>query len=353
MNPGSQLPPRAAARKTQSKPKTGKKSNTKSKGGFRWGRFFFISFFVILLLAAAFIGYLWWETKGALQDISTDNNNGVETVVAPEDSVKVKPTALLLLGLDHRPKLGTMNTDVIMVAALNPKTKSAVVVSIPRDTRVELPGYKTQKANHYYAGFYMNSEQSAKEAKEAAARDGVKKMFGEFFDIPIQYTAVINFDGFSAVVDALGGVEVDVDMDMRYKDSVDGTDINLTKGLQTLNGKQALDFVRYRKSNNGTKASSDFERNKRQAVVLGAVTDKMKSLGGAAKMGAVIDRVGKNMKMDMPAKEIENMMYTYFGISKEDITFIPIEGSWRSPYVYLNEEKLAEAKAALQAKLAE
>jgi anionic cell wall polymer biosynthesis LytR-Cps2A-Psr (LCP) family protein len=155
------------------------------------------------------------------------------------------------------------------------------------------------------------------------------------------------------VVDALGGVEVDVDMRMKYTDTADGTNIDLQKGVQVLSGDKALDFVRYRKSNDGKNMSSDFDRNKRQSQVIGALTDKMKSFGGVTKMGSVIEAVGNNLTMDMPSKEIKNMMTTYLGISRNDITFIPLEGTWRSPYVYLDDAKLEEARAALKAKMAE
>ncbi|WP_223299249.1 LCP family protein [Paenibacillus darwinianus] len=285
-----------------------------------------------------------------------NNNNGEVTVVPKDQSVRVKPTAMLLLGLDHRNETRSMNTDVLMVAAFNPKTKSAVVVSIPRDTLIQLDGYSSRKANQYYNRFMIAAREQdglTGIAAETEARNDVKEMFGRYFDIPVQYSTVINFKGFSDVVDALGGVEVNVDMDMRYRDMADGTDIDLKAGLQELNGNQALDFVRYRKSNDGTQESSDFERNQRQSQVLAALADKVKTLSVAAKLGSVIEAVGNNMTMDMPSKEIEALMSTYFGISKENIQFIPLEGTWRSPYVYVDEATLSEAKSALQAKLAE
>jgi len=347
MSSDTQMPSRSAAHKQKPKPKPKRK--------FRWGRFFFLLFFLFLLGTASLLGYLYLETKDAIHTISTDNDNGQITVVPPSESVKVKPFAMLLLGVDTRKQTGSMNTDVMMIAALNPDSKSAVVVSIPRDSRIELDGYRTRKANSYYARFLGAAREDGLEgiAAESEARKDIKEMMGQFFDIPVAYTTIVNFQGFRDVVDALGGVEVNVDMDMRYVDKADGTDIDLKAGFQPLNGDQALDFVRYRKSNAGTEESSDFERNARQSEVLGALADRMKSLSGASKLGSVIEAVGSNMSMDMPAKEIENMMLTYFGIDKSSIQFIPLDGTWRSPYVYLDDAKLAEAKAALRAKLSE
>ena len=275
--------------------------------------------------------------------------------VAPNESVKVKPVAIILLGFDTRKETGSLNSDVMMVAAFNPKTKSATVVSIPRDSKIELDGYKARKANAYYARFYSAAKSDGldKKSAERKAKQDIRKMFGEFFDIPLNYTATINFQGFADVVDALGGIDVDVDMDMHYVDNADGTNIDLTKGHQKLNGDKALDFVRYRKSNDGKNMSSDFDRNQRESQVLGEIADKLKSFSSVTKIAGVIRAVGSNMRMDIPSGEVENMISTYFGISRSDITFIPLEGTWKSPYVRLDENKLQSAKAALQAKLAE
>ncbi|NBC72260.1 LytR family transcriptional regulator [Paenibacillus sacheonensis] len=308
---------------------------------------------LVLVGAACYIGYLVYESKQALKDITTDADPSV--VVAPEDSVKVKPVALMMLGIDSRKKTGTLNTDVMMIVAMNPKTKSAVVVSIPRDSRIQVSGYNSRKANAYYANFLRQEHNDGLKDKEAeqAAKKGMRTMFSKFFDIPIDYTAMINFQGFSDVVDAIGGVTVDVDMDMHYVDSADGTNINLSKGRQKLMGDDALDFVRYRKSNDGKNMSSDFDRNQRESQVLGQIADKLKSFSGVPKIAGVIKAVGSNLRMDIPAGEVENLLKTYYGISGSGITFIPLEGTWKSPYVYLDQAKLQAAKDALQAKLAE
>jgi LCP family protein required for cell wall assembly len=246
-----------------------------------------------------------------------------------------------------------MNTDVMMVASFNPITKTATVVSIPRDSDLNMEGYKTHKVNGYYAAFYSNGRKDGLEGDAANqyARDETRQMLAKFFEIPIDYTAVIDFKGFVDVVDALGGVNVTVDKDMRYVDSVDNTNIDLKKGDQMLDGEQALGFVRYRKSNRGTAQSSDFERNQRQSQVLGAITDRLKSFSSVTKINKLLDAMGNNMRTDIPQAQIENLISTYFGINRSDIRFIPLEGEWRSPYVYLNEEKLVEAKKALAEEL--
>ncbi|WP_141505795.1 LCP family protein [Paenibacillus luteus] len=345
----TELPSRAAARQPVKKTK---KQKPKKKRSVL--KMFFVVLFAILLIIAAGLAYLVFKADKAVDQISVPGET--EVVVPPEESVKKKAVGMLLMGIDSRSHGGGLNTDVMMVAVFNPNSKSATIVTIPRDSNIDIDGYRARKANAFYADFYMNALNTKKMKKEAAyadAKQEVRTVMSKLFDIDLKYTAVINFQGFADVVDALGGVEVDVDMRMKYKDSADGTNIDLQPGFQRLSGEKALDFVRYRKSNNGKNMSSDFDRNKRQSQVIGALTDKMKSLDGITKLGSVIEAVGNNLTMDMPSNEIKNMMSTYLGISREEVTFIPLEGTWKSPYVYLSEQNLNEARAALQAKMAE
>ena len=340
MSTPAPLPPR-----TRTKPQATKK---KTKRRPRRFLVFLFSFLIVVIVAlAVYVGDLWRDTNAALEDIALPA--GSAKPIASEDRAQVKPLSMLLLGTDYRKETGSMNTDVVMVIAMNPNSNTATVVSIPRDTNPEMKDYKKQKINAFYAGFHRKAPEG--EDADAYARSKMREMMSEFFDIPVDYAAVVNFQGFSDVIDALGGVKVYVDQDMKYKDNADGTNIDLEKGEQTLNGKEALDFVRYRKSNQGTAASSDFDRNDRQSRVLAAIIDKMKSVGGVTKLGNVIGAVGDNMRTDIPKDQIINMLKAYYDINKEQVRFIPLEGVWDSPYVYLNDEKLEEAKQALAEEL--
>lgn len=319
---------------------------------FRWGRFVFFILSLTIVVLGTYAGILYFDSwKGNLKKIAKPDNG---ITIPKTERAQNKPIALVLLGLDTRPETGSMNTDVMMVASFNPQTKTATVVSIPRDSDLDMEGYKKHKANGYYAAFSQTGRTKKDlegDAIAAYARDETRLMLSRFFDINIDYTAVIDFRGFVDVVDALGGVDVTVDKDMRYVDNADGTNIDLEKGEQELNGEQALGFVRYRKSNRGTAESSDFERNERQSQVLGAITDRMKSLGTVTKIDGILDAVGDNMRTDIPKVQIENIIKTYFGISRSNVRFIPLTGEWKSPYVYLDQEKLMEAKQALAEEL--
>lgn len=311
----------------------------------------FIAIVIILLVLSilsvlGLIGYTGVKVNDAINEISTVEDGEPSGLPAP--SAKEKPVSMLILGLDSRKETGSLNTDVIMVAVLNPETKKATIVSLPRDTLIEMDGYEKHKINWFYPNF--KSMENRKKVEDG--NEEMKKMMSGFLGIPIDYLTTINFQGFVDVVNTLGGIEIDVDMDMRYKDTADGTNIDLKKGLQTLNGEQALDFVRYRKSSSNvkhpTRESSDFERNQRQTKVLKEIVRKLQSFNAVMKIDEIFGAVGKNLKMDVPPSQIREMISTYYNINRDDIEYIPVPGTWKSPYVYLDEAEFAAAKEKLK-----
>jgi polyisoprenyl-teichoic acid--peptidoglycan teichoic acid transferase len=304
----------------------------------------FIWIIVIVIVGA--LGAAAWYLNGIYQHVDDAiDSMGTQEKVEPQQSAKVKPLTILLLGKDTRKETGSLNTDVIMVASLNPAKDSATIVSIPRDTMVKLNGYRTNKANAYYANFYVEDK--------ATAMKETKLLFGKYLDVPIDYTAIINFQGFVDVVDHLGPLSIEVDQNMCYRDNFDGTNIQLKQGLQMLNGDKTLDFVRYRHSNCNPKTpeSSDIERNQRQKDVLNQLIDKMKSVNVLPKIGPMITSVGRNVETDIPSDQIKQLIQTYIGIDRDKINYIHLQGTWQSPYIVLTAEELADAKLALKKQL--
>lgn len=334
------LPPR---RMTRQKPPPRKKPR-------RILRAFFLLLATVIVILGIYVGQLYIKAVENIEKIADPTPSA--SSLPPKELARAKPIGMLVLGLDTRAETGGMNTDVMMVAMFNPQSKTATVVSIPRDSDLNLPGYKSQKANAFYAGFLATARGKEKLQGDQArkyATENMKEMMSKFFEVPIDYAVIVDFQGFVDVVDALGGIDVYVDQDMRYWDNADGTDINLKKGDRHLNGEEALGFVRYRKSrDNLTRESSDFERNDRQDRVLAAIVDKLKSLGSITKLGNLMDAVGNNIKTDIPEVQINNFITTYFGITPKNVRFIALTGEWRSPFVVLDETKLKEAKQALQ-----
>jgi|GEM_PF-252924 len=292
-----------------------------------------------------YVGYLYNKADAALEAMSAPPVKVVNTGLteeAPEE--ENRPLTFLLTGVDNREGSGgSMNTDVIMIAAWNPKDKAATLVSIPRDAQLKPKKLGSHKANYYYAYFYNKDRDTAIE--------NTKMFYSELLGLPIDHMAVINFDGFRQVVDRLGGLEIEVDMDMRYVDNFDGTNINLKKGLQKLDGKQTLDFLRYRKSNRGTAESSDFERNARQQLVLEKLIAKMASVSGAFKLGDLLTIAGNSVKTDIPADTLKDWLFSIRELKPEHIEMITMEGVWESPYVVIDDAEWDRVESALKARL--
>ena len=318
--------------------------------------------FVLIISLFIFMWSIYSKIDDSIEVISiapTIDEITQQPIVIPEqESVKNKALTVLLLGIDQRSGGGGLNTDVIILAAINPDTKKGAVISMPRDTRLEYTNdgkKEVHKANAYYALAYSEAQRNGASKVEAtlAAKNVMKNAVGQLYDIPIQYAVSVNFKGFRDIVDTLGGLEIDVDMRMKYTDSHDGTDIDLYPGLQTLNGKQTLDFVRFRQTNDNPNASSDFERNSRQSQVINAIMKKMLSFGGISQINNVIEEVSDDVTTDMPSSEIRQLLTTYYNIKIDNITFTSLNGHWKNPYVYPDEQALEEAKSLLQSIIAE
>ncbi|NJJ41060.1 LCP family protein [Paenibacillus apii] len=342
------LPPRSRGQRGGSGRPGGPASKNpvrkKKKPGFmsRLGRMMLTLVLISALVVIGYLLYLYYKLDSGVLD------TGVNQPVAAGNSAKVKPLTMLLLGTDYRPEHKSYLTDVIMVVTLNPQTKSATIVSLPRDTYMELDGYRRTKINEYYTRFKGKEDTSG-----ISAEDEMKTMMGKYLDVNIDYVTILNFQAFRKAVDELGGVKVNISEDMCYTDSVDGTDINLKQGPAKLDGDNALDYVRYRKSNCDpkTKPSDDFDRNRRQSEVLHSLMDQMQSLGGVVKIGGVLDAINDNMQTDLEKDQIKNMIAAYWQMSKNNVEFRPVTGTWRSPYVYINEEELDAAKRSLKDRL--
>lgn len=179
-------------------------------------------------------------------------------------------------------------SDMMMVARMDFASGEITGVSIPRDTWCTLEGYKEHKINAYYS--------IAKSGEESLlAKKAVESLIG----VQIDKVVVIDYDAMKKLVDTLGGVYVDVPRKMDYDDDAGKLHIHLTPGRQKLDGDQALEYVRFRHSNDG-KNETDFQRQQRQKDMLlgfrqAAVSNWMRmpdfvDAGKAVFGGALADR---------------------------------------------------------------
>jgi LCP family protein required for cell wall assembly len=197
---------------------------------------------------------------------------------------------ILVLGGDSR-GLASSGTEVprsdsMMVVSIEPNTKKALLISILRDTYVKIPGHGQDRIN---AALAIGGPTLA------------MKTVSNLLDIPIQYFVYMDFKGFIGVVDALGSVPIDVEKDMDYTDGEDGHvyDIHLKKGLQDMDGKTALQYVRFRHD-----AQSDFGRADRQRKFLTAISQQMQTTSGIIKLPQILSAVDPYIETNITFSEM-------------------------------------------------
>jgi len=263
----------------------------------------------------------------------------------PDDQEKdhVDPFTLLILGIDARGKAVT-RSDTMILSAVNPYTQKITLLSIPRDTLAKIPDHGNDKINHamVYGGASLS-----------------KATLENFLDIPIDHYVTVDFASFRKIVDAVGGIEIDVKKRMRYYDPTDGTDINLYPGLQVLDGKNALDYARYRKSSIGT-GDSDFERMARQHEVIKAIIDKAKDNISIGMIYDLMDIVGEHLRTDLTHKQMLDLYKTFKDFSSDKIDELSLEGEGKKlPYgeyelyfYVVSDEEKARVKGLLEDALA-
>ena len=214
---------------------------------------------------------------------------------------------ILVLGCDEREGESQARADVIIVATIRPDDKEVSLFSIPRDTRVAIEGHGKDKINHAMAfgGIPLIT-------------DATEHLLG----IEIDHAVKVNFDGFINVIDALGGVYVDVPERM-YKPL---EAINLQPGPQHLYGEDALAFVRWRGDGTG-----DYGRIARQQQFIAALTEKVKNMSVSQALD-VLDAVMDSIETDMSIRQMTSYATNLIGISSEKVhTYSFIGGS-----VYIN-----------------
>lgn len=176
----------------------------------------------------------------------------------------------LIFGLDHADL-----TDVIMLGAFDGKTRTGTVINIPRDTRVEA-GRRLNKVNSAYPVGRLNG--GGHEGGVAMLKQDMQLLFGFKPDFYVG----IDYEAFVRMVDAVGGVEVEVPFHMQNTRPDSGVYIDIPAGLQLLDGEQALNFARFRNANQGFRAITDFDRIKNHQKIVYALFEELISPGTIA-----------------------------------------------------------------------
>ncbi len=269
----------------------------------------FLATFSVLFLVSATYAMIQYETGRSTADnqisneiVESTNLNSDNEFIANEPENN-EPINVLFIGVDTD-EGQKARTDTIMIAQYDPNQGDAKIASIMRDTYVEIPGYSNNKIN---ASFFLGGPELLRQTIE------------ENFDMDIHYYAMVNFDGFVKVVDTIApdGLAIDIKKRMYYQDNAADMLIDFKPGLQALDGKEALKYVRFR--NDGY---NDYGRVERQQEVLTLLKDELLTVSGIARVprliGSVEPYIDTNIKTSKmlsigrdfilnPVKEVETL----------------------------------------------
>ncbi|HDR8063226.1 MULTISPECIES: polyisoprenyl-teichoic acid--peptidoglycan teichoic acid transferase TagU [Bacillus cereus group] len=202
------------------------------------------------------------------------------------DVADKKPISILLMGTDQR-ESETSRSDSLMLFTLNPQKKSMKITSIPRDTYTEIIGKgKKDKINHAYA---------------FGGIDMAVKTTENFLNVPVDHYIEVNMAGFKDIVDAVGGVDVNNDLDFTSRDT------HFAKGEIHLDGEKALKYTRMRYED----PRGDFGRQMRQRQVIQAVIKKGASVSSLASYGDVLKAIEKNVKTSLTQDQMFDIQKNY------------------------------------------
>lgn len=245
-------------------------------------RLFLLIFLAVLILGSLAIA--WWYKEG-----------GPVRLPGAEEYV-------LILGLDEFGE--SRRSDSILVAKL--EEQAVKVLFIPRDLRVKFPDGTLDKLNVAYA------------------KGGVeltRRIVAEILGLPIQRYAVVNYQGFTSFIDALGGVTVNIEKPMRYDDEKQGLHINLPAGTRTLMGKEALDFWRYRDAATG----EDLGRIGRQQQFLKALVQKLPQVP-KSQMRRLVETALQHVQTNLAAVDVYRLVERLQKLSPQDLKLAVLPG---------------------------
>ncbi|MFN2744460.1 MULTISPECIES: LCP family protein [Bacillus] len=272
---------------------------------------------VLILLALLVIGgvgiYKIFNTISAADDTYEQLERGEKSKLRDEVvDIKKKPFSILFMGIEDYATDGDHGrSDSLIVVTLDPKQKTMKMLSIPRDTRVQLASDTSGTKTKINAAYAKGGKEETIETVE------------DFLGIPIDYYATVDFDGFKEVIDEIGGIDVDVPFDFDEKSDVSKSKrIYFKKGNMHLNGEEALAYARMRKQDK----RGDFGRNDRQKQILKAALDQISKPQNLAKIDTIAQKASKNIQTNFRITQALALQQIYSGFEGNDIETLSITG---------------------------
>ena len=235
-------------------------------------------FLVVLLFTFTFIFLQKWIS---MKEVIIQGSSQIQGSLESGEKTNIGNINVLVMGIDSVE--GTHRSDTIFVLGVNPSKRRISMLSIPRDTRVIIDN-KARKINEILPRY---------------GEPTLRKMIEDLLKITISRKAEVGFESFISVIDALGGVDINIEKAMNYDDNWGNLHIHFKPGMNHLDGRQALNYVRFRKD-----AMADLGRIKRQQGFVKAVIKKLISPSGILKLPSIIEKAFQYIKTDFTLSEI-------------------------------------------------
>ena len=245
-----------------------------------------------------------------------------------------RPVNILIMGLDEArdvpgatPDDLVGRTDTMLLVRVDPEEQVVNVMSIPRDTRVEIPGYGIEKINQ--ANF------------EGGAELAAQTVMHNFDNVKIDRFVRVSTGAFREIVDLVGGVEVLVPKEMKYEDKTQGLVIDLDPGLQTLDGEEAEQFARFRQD-----AYGDIGRVQRQQILLKALRQRMTSPFVLPKLPQIVKVLQQHIDTNLSPEEMLALAGFGLKLDSKDMHMVMLPGEFSDPEEYGASYWLADRAAS-------
>lgn len=229
---------------------------------------------------------------------------------------------ILVSGVDD----GNGGSDTNILVAVDTGTGYIYGASIPRDSKAFFSG-KNYKINAAY---------------NVGGMELLAEVVSDQLGIPVDYTILVDLQGFEALVDAIGGVDFEIPVNMDYDDPDQDLSIHFSKGMQHLYGADALRVVRFRHNNDGTGygGSEDIGRMRTQQNFLKAVAKQTLTLSNLDKLSSFVKIFQKYVETDLTVGNLAWLGKEAISIGADNIDFSTLPGEWKYPYIYLNQEEV-------------
>lgn len=305
-----------------------------------------ISISIILFTIIGYGSYVYIKMTEVFERSNVEiEREGNKSGLREEDiSFGDDPISILLLGIEDYSTNGQNGrADTIIIMTSDPNTNEINMVTVPRDTRVNIENAaEFSEINKINSAYALGSVTGYGDVKLQV--ETVEKLL----DVPIDYYVAIDFNGFRDIVDALGGVTIDVKKAFWEENFYNNEKIQFEQGEQHLSGEEALAFVRMRKR----PVNASYSRDERQRQFIKATIDQALSAGTLFKVGKISDILGENIKTDLSVNEIFDLQKIFSKSEGLSIQSIEIKGEdryvGRGSYFIPEEESLKEVSEKLR-----